>query len=152
MTSHFDVVTYSLGKYIRSNVCLDILSYMHDIGIPTKYLGSGYQELQLWFFCTHWPLDDLRWYSVTSTSKSGFFMFPTTYWKSACTSGIISGNPRWKSEKYSEYNTQMGYIKYNSIFQKFLALHIRIPSLFQTVPWYYLVADPAACPDQLGCI
>ena len=28
--------TYSLGKYIRSNVCSDILSYMHDIAIPTK--------------------------------------------------------------------------------------------------------------------
>ncbi len=35
---------YSLGKYIRSNVCLDILSYMHDIAIPTKDLGSGSQN------------------------------------------------------------------------------------------------------------
>ncbi len=41
---------YSLGKNIRSNVCLDILSYIHDIAIPTKDLGSGLQELQLWFF------------------------------------------------------------------------------------------------------
>ena len=38
---------YSLGKNIRSNVCLDILSYIHDIAIPTKDLGSGLQELQL---------------------------------------------------------------------------------------------------------
>ncbi len=38
---------YSLGNCIRSNVCLDILSYMHDIAILTKDLGSGYQELQL---------------------------------------------------------------------------------------------------------
>ena len=38
---------YSLGKSIRSKVCLDILSYIHDIAIPTKDLGSGLQELQL---------------------------------------------------------------------------------------------------------
>ncbi len=40
-------IAYSLGKYIRSNVCLDILSYIHDIAIPTKDLGSVLQELQL---------------------------------------------------------------------------------------------------------
>ena len=38
---------YSLGKSIRSNGCLDILSYIHDVAIPTKGLGSGLQELQL---------------------------------------------------------------------------------------------------------
>ncbi len=43
-------LNYSLGENIRSNLCLDILSYLHDIAIPAKDLGSGLQELQLWFF------------------------------------------------------------------------------------------------------
>ena len=32
------VQSYSLGNCIRSNVCLDILSYMHDIAISDKRL------------------------------------------------------------------------------------------------------------------
>ena len=35
---------YSLSKYIRSYVCLDILSNMHDIAILTKYLGSEFAK------------------------------------------------------------------------------------------------------------
>ncbi len=43
-------MTYSLCKNIRSHFSLDILSYMHDIAIPTKDLSSAWSELQLWFF------------------------------------------------------------------------------------------------------
>ena len=41
---------YSLGKNIRSNICLDILSYIHNIAIPTKDLGSSLQELHVQIF------------------------------------------------------------------------------------------------------
>ncbi len=44
--SHFLTVTFPV-KNIRTNVCLYILSYMHDIAIPIKDLCSGYQELKL---------------------------------------------------------------------------------------------------------
>ena len=42
-----DHATYSLCKNIRSNFSLHILSYMHDISIPTKDLSSVWSELKL---------------------------------------------------------------------------------------------------------
>ena len=39
------VIGLQSGRNRRSNVCLDILRYIHDIAILTKDLGSGLQEL-----------------------------------------------------------------------------------------------------------
>ncbi len=38
---------YSLCKNIRSHFSLDILSYMHDIAIPTKALGSKFHDVHI---------------------------------------------------------------------------------------------------------
>ncbi len=38
---------YSLCKNIRSNFSLHILSYIHDIAIPTRDLSSVWSQLQL---------------------------------------------------------------------------------------------------------
>ena len=36
---------YSLCKYIRSNFSVHILSYMHDIAIPTKDIFNRFQAI-----------------------------------------------------------------------------------------------------------
>ena len=103
---------YSLGTCNRSNVCLYILSYMHDITIPTKDLGSGYQELQLWFFapidlwmtslCTQWHLaHNLGFLCSLPRAEKVFVVqrsFPDVFFLDFC----YNGKPHWKSEKYSE--------------------------------------------------
>ena len=113
-----DIYMYSLSKYIRNLMFaytyFELYAWYHN---SNKRSGSRIPRTSTVIFCTHWPLGDLLWYSVTSRSKFGFFMFPATHWKSVCTSGTISryvlldlccnGNPHWKSEKSSGYNTQI---------------------------------------------